>query len=106
MEAIEYAYLYLGYDENSSSYAISFSYDSNEGTLPITELGTPTQMQIPTSNDYPAFISESTFSWLSTTSSSVMASDISVVSGDATQTEYGVSVTGDCSLNIKVVRQD
>lgn len=96
---IGYAYLYLKGSNNSN--AIQFGY--GESGIPVAELGTPTQMQIPVSDDYSAFIDESTFSWLNTSSSGVMLAKITVVSGDATQVdEFSVLITGDCSLNIKV----
>lgn len=102
--AIEYAYIDLnGGNGGNGSTIIQFAY--GDSAIPVAELGTPTQMLIPTSDDYPAFIGESTFSWLNASSSALMVSEISVVSGDAEQTEYGVVVTGDCSLNIKVQYQ-
>lgn len=102
--AIQDAYLELGYDSDSGSKAISLSYDDYPNTLLVTDLGSPTEMVVPTSDDYPLWFGLSSVSWRSG-DSYVIASDITVVSGDATQGEYSAVITGDCSLNIKVQYQ-
>lgn len=100
--AIDSAYVYLLGINNS--YAVEFFY--NDSAIPVIELGTPTQMQIPILGDYPTLIDAYAFTWLNTTLDKLLLEEITVVSGEATQIdECHVYITGDCSLNIKVKYQ-
>ncbi len=104
--AIDSAYLDLViHSEESDISVVQFSYDSQDYCMPVSELGTLTQMKVPVSEDYPLFINESVITW-QTAGGKVMNSTISVVSGNAMQTERGVLITGDCALHIKVVWQE
>ena len=72
--------------------------------IPIAELGDVTQMLIPVTDGYSTIISPSYLTYL-TSEGAVMAAEITIVSGAATPYEYDVAITGDCSLNIKVIYQ-
>ena len=90
-------------DDESKSAAMNFSYSLTG--IPVAELGDVTQMLIPITDGYSTRISPSYLSYLAS-EGSVMAAEITVVSGAATQREYDVAIIGDCSLNIKVIYQD
>lgn len=105
LTAIDSAYFDLGFDEDQGTKAITLSYDGNTNTLPIADLGSLTQMTVPIAEDYPLYFGIGSVNWKSG-DSYVIASNITVVSGDATQGEYSAVITGDCSLNIKVQYQE
>ena len=74
------------------------------GAIPVTELGSVTQMLIPVKDEYITSITPDYLAYLAN-GGAVTATEITVVSGAATQREYDVAITGDCSLNIKVEYQ-
>ena len=101
------AYIDCGYSEEYGSPAIQFAY--GDGYIPVTELGTPTQMILPISDIYPLNISFGSLVW-EANGGSVIISDATVVSGSATgsisPSGGDIVITGDCALNIKVMYQD
>ena len=106
--AIDHAYIRLGYVEDYGSQAIEFAY--GDGWIPITELGTPTQMTIPVSDTYPVTIRFDAVAW-EVTGGWTIIREATVVSGSATgaidsEGNGGIVITGDCSLNIKIKYQE
>ena len=101
------AHIDCGYSEKSVNLAIQFVY--GDGHIPVTELGTPTQMILPISDIYPLNISHDSLVW-EVNSGLVIISDATVVSGSATgsisPSGGDIVITGDCALNIKVMYQD
>lgn len=102
---ISSAYINL---HSGDSDAIDFNYFS--GAIPTAELGSPAQMLIPISDTYPAVIDSSSLAW-ETNGGGVMIAEATVVSGSATGAivsggSGAISITGDCTLNIKVMYQD
>lgn len=98
----------LGYNEDLGMYAVEFIY--GRVSIPVTEIGTPAQMLIPISDTYPAVIDSSSLAW-ETNGGGVMIAEATVVSGSATGAivsggSGAISITGDCTLNIKVMYQD
>lgn len=98
----------LGYNEALGMYAVEFIY--GRVSIPVTEIGTPAQMLIPISDTYPAVIDSSSLAW-ETNGGGVMIAEATVVSGSATGAivsggSGAISITGDCTLNIKVMYQD
>ena len=105
--SIAHARIDCGYSEEYGSPAIQFEY--GDGYIPVTELGTPTQMILPISDIYPLNISHGSLEW-EVNGGFVIISDATVVSGSATgsisPSGGDIVITGDCALNIKVMYQD
>ena len=84
-----------------TSSAIQYNYC--EDGIPISDLGTQNQMNIPLYKNYPAnlqidFDNSNYYS---------VGGDSQVVSGDATITEGGsFQITGDCSLRVALIAND
>lgn len=99
------AYITLYSGDNG---AVNFAYSSD--CIPTAELGSPAQMLIPISDTYPAVIDSSSLGW-EINDNAVMIAEATVVSGSATGAivsggSGAISITGDCTLNIKVMYQD
>lgn len=88
---------------NEGNAAIDFYYGVN--AISVAELGSVTQMLVPVKDGFVTTISPDYLTYLAH-GNGVRATEITVVSGAATQGENDIAITGDCSLNIKVDYQD
>lgn len=106
---IQRAHIRLGYVEDYGDQAIGFVY--GDGYIPVTELGTPTQLILPVSDTYPAAILFESIEWEINGGGTALSHEATVVSGSATgaidsEGSGSIVITGDCSLNIKVYCPD
>lgn len=86
--------------------AIYFQYGSYDNhKISIAELGTPTQMLIPVIDGYITALYINGLSY-NAEGGFVTGSTATVIDGDAEILDGYICITGDCSLNIKVVYQD
>ena len=95
----------LGVDKYSNPMII-FAY--GDGKIPVTEIGTPTQMILPISDEYPIHLKYDSIEYETSNSSFVVLSEATVISGSATGniSSSDLIITGDCSVNFKVTYQE
>lgn len=97
------AYVTVYTDEGGTP--VSFFYSNNVYGLPLSELGTPTQLLIPVYDGYKSDISQITFQ-SSYDAMLIDTSSSSVISGSAEIDGSLLYIWGDCTLNLALMYAD
>lgn len=97
------SYVYASDDSMNS--CVTISYDDNYG-LPLSELGSVTNIKVPVYKDLKSSITEMSFDDGEGSTVLIDVSESSVVSGDAEISDFKVLISGDCELNLKLHYSD
>lgn len=87
----------------TDAFGLAITWNYEEDSMPISELGTPSQMSIPIYNPYSTEISQISYEVPGEGSLQIDVDNTNVVSGDAMKYSGGIFVYGDCTLDITLV---